>query len=444
MRVSVVGTGHVGLVTAACLAHIGHEVLGVDQDSAKIASIAAGRVPFFEPGLQEMVDEGLSSGRLRVSTDIADAAHGRDVIFISVGTPSDADGEPDLSQVDSVARMVGAALDGYAVITEKSTVPIGTGMSVMGAIRAAAPAGVEFDVASNPEFLQEGKAIEGTLEPTRIVVGATSDRAVGVLQELYKPIVDATGCPFIATDIGTAELVKHASNAFLATKISFINKVAEICERTGADVGVVSAAMGLDPRIAPGFLQAGIGYGGACFPKDVAAFRYTAEQHGVDFALLEEVERVNTDQRHRFVEKIRSAVGDIEAKTIAVWGLAFKPDTDDLRHAPGLVIAERLLALKAVVSAYDPAAMEAAAGRLPHARMASDPIDAARGAHCVAVCTEWSEFSGVDLHALRDVMATPVMVDGRNAIDPTAAQEAGFLYLGTGRSMSVGPTEGEG
>jgi UDPglucose 6-dehydrogenase len=445
MRISVVGTGHVGLTTAVCLASVGHEVLGVDEDAEKIGLIAGGRSPFHEPELQDMLQQEPTLGRLRVSTDVSDAARQRDVIFICVGTPTSQGGEADLSQVERVTRTIAHALDGYSVITEKSTVPVGTGQAILRTMQEAAAPGAEFDVASNPEFLQEGRAVADALRPPRIVVGTSSERAEQLLREVYRPIVEQSGATFVTTDIATAEMIKHASNALLATRISFMNQVAELCERSNADVEVVAQAMGLDPRIGPHFLKAGIGYGGECFPKDVQAFRYTAEQHGVDMSLLSEVEKVNTGRKQRFVDKIRAALGSLEDKRIAVWGLSFKPGTDDLRGSPAVEIARRLSTSGAYVTAYDPVAMDAAQALLPNVDMAADPLEAARDANCVALCSEWPEFAEVDLSTLRKVMARPVIVDGRNALDPWAAYNAGFLYISTGRPMVMGVLpEGEG
>jgi len=438
MKVSVVGIGHVGLTTAACLAHIGHDVLGVDDDAAKVEAVAAGEVPFHEPGLAELVREGLETKRLSATSDSSVAAVHGDVVFVCVGTPTEQTGRPDLAQVERVAATIAASLDGYTVIAEKSTVPVGTGERIRRTIEERASRGAGFDVVSNPEFLQEGRAVRDTLEPTRIVVGAPSERAAQVMREVYRPIIDETGCPFVVTELATAELVKHASNAFLATKISFINQVAEICDRTGADVETVAAAMGLDPRIGPDFLRAGIGYGGACFPKDIRAFRYTAEQLGVDFSLLAIVDQINESRRNAFVDKIRSALGDLEDKHVAIWGLAFKPETDDLRNAPAIAIASRLLGQGARVTAHDPAAMTAAQQVLPEVTFVADPYEAAREAHCLAICTEWEIYASADPAKLREVMARPVVVDGRNLLSPQEMAEAGFLYIGMGRPTVSG------
>ncbi|MBI4260084.1 MAG: UDP-glucose/GDP-mannose dehydrogenase family protein [Actinobacteria bacterium] len=437
MRVSIVGTGHVGLVTAASLAHLGHEVLGVDDDAEKVATIARGETPFHEPGLQELLREGLDAGRLRVSPDVPEAARFGEVVFICVGTPTKPTGEANLVQVERVSTVIARALEGYTVIAEKSTVPVETGVWVRRTIELTAAPDAEFDVASNPEFLREGRAVHDTLNPDRIVVGTSSARAMERLRELYAPILDRTGCPFVVTDLATAELIKHASNAFLATKVSFINAIADICERTGADVHEVARAMGLDPRIGPAFLGAGIGYGGACLPKDVAAFRHKADELGVGFPLLEEVERVNMARRERFIEKIRSAVWNLEGKRIAMWGLAFKPDTDDLRNAPAIEIARRLSEEGADVVAYDPVAMPASKPLLFAATFAPTALEAAQGADCLAICTEWEEFRGVDLERLRDAMARPAIVDGRNMFDPPAMADAGFTYASMGRPTAA-------
>jgi UDPglucose 6-dehydrogenase len=438
MRISIVGTGHVGLVTAACLAHVGHDVLGVDVDAEKIAAIAAGDAPFHEPGLEELLKEGIAAGRLRVSADTTAASRHGEVVFICVRTPTRASGDADLVQVEQVSAEIGRHLTGYTVIAEKSTVPVGTSAWVRRTVEHTAPQNAEFDVAANPEFLREGRAVKDMLQPYRIVVGASSERALDVMREVYRPIVESTGCPFIATDLPTAELIKHASNAFLATKISFINAVADICERSGADIQTVAKAMGLDPRIAPGFLAAGIGYGGACLPKDVLAFRRKAEQLGADFALLENVDRINRGSRDRFIEKIRQAVWNLEGKRIALWGLSYKPDTDDLREAPAVDIARRLVEEGAQVVAYDPVSMPMAKPLLPEVTFASDPYEAAEGADCLAICTEWKPFADADLGRLRRTMARPAVVDGRNMFDPRTMAEAGFVYASMGRPSAGG------
>jgi UDPglucose 6-dehydrogenase len=435
VRLAVVGCGHVGLTTAACLAHIGHEVLGVDDDAEKIAVIARGEAPFHEPGLLELVREGLETGRLRVGTDAADAARHGEVVFVCVGTPTHPSGEADLAQVERVGRVVAKHLEGYAVVAEKSTVPVETGLWLRRLIESQRERPVEFDVASNPEFLREGQAVHDTLEPERIVVGADSPRALDTLRDVYRPIVDRTGCAFLATDLATAELIKHSSNAFLAMKISFANAVADVCERTGADVETVTHAMGLDPRIGPAFLKAGLGYGGECFPKDVRAYAHKAGQLGVDFGLLRETERGNTDRVRRFVERIREVTGGLHGRRVGVWGLAFKPDTDDLRNAPALAVVRRLQEEGAVVAAHDPVAMAAAKPALPDVTFAATSYEAASGADCLAICTEWHEYATADLERLHREMARPVVVDGRNLFRPADMAAAGFVYASVGRPV---------
>ena len=436
MKISVAGIGHVGLTTAACLAHIGHHVVGVDDDAAKVTAVASGSIPFHEPGLSELVREGLDTGRLRISRDAADASRHGEVFFVCVGTPTDSCGEANLAQVERVGRAFARDLRGYAVVVEKSTVPVETGVWLKRIMQEENHSRVEFDVAANPEFLREGQAVRDSLEPDRIVIGVTSDRAADRLREVYRPILDRTGCPLIVTDIATAELIKHSANAFLAMKISFINAVADVCERTGADVETVAHAMGLDPRIGASFLRAGIGYGGECFPKDVRAYLHKADQLGTEFSMLRAVERVNSQRIDAFVEKIRSVTRPLAGARIGLWGLSFKPETDDLRNAPALLVAGRLVEEGADVVAHDPVAMPAARAVLRKVSFADDPYDAARGAECLAVCTEWPEYASADLSRLRSVMARPVVVDGRNVFRPGAMAEAGFLYASTGRPVA--------
>ncbi len=432
MKVTVVGLGHVGLTSAACFAHVGHEVVGIDEDVEKLRLIGRGDVPFFEPGLQELLREGLESRRLRVTEDLGEAARHGDVAFVCVGTPIRQSGEANLLHVERVARALAPQLDRYTVIAEKSTVPVGTGEWIRRTAGWMAP-GAEFDVASNPEFLREGQGVEDTLHPSRIVVGAESERAHRALREFYEPILDASGCPYIATDVATAELIKLASNAFLATKISFINAVADVCEAAGADVETVAEAMGLDPRIAPQFLRAGLGYGGFCLPKDVAAFRHKASELGVDLALLGEVAKVNENRRPALVAKLRRILWNLEGKRLAVWGLAFKAGTDDLRDAPALDLIQRLRAAGAEIVAHDPVAMEAAAKLIPDLLLAADPYDAAAEADAVVVATDWPAYQEIDLIKLRATMSQPVVVDGRNLLDPDAVVDAGFVYASVGR-----------
>jgi UDPglucose 6-dehydrogenase len=372
---------------------------------------------------------------------VADAADAV-IAFICVGTPPHEDGTADVGALDDAAATLARAASGDLLLAHKSTVPVGTAAHIEELARAAAPAGVAIDVASNPEFLREGHAIDDTLRPTRIVVGAGSAEAVEILRSAYRPIIDETGCAFVATDVATAELVKQASNAFLATKISFANLIADLCERTGADVETVTSAMGMDERIGPRFLSAGLGYGGGCIPKDVAAFFRTTEKLGVDAGLLREVQRINIERAQVVLSKIRSAAGPLAERRIAIWGLAFKPGTDDLRSAPGIDVARRLLEEGADVVAFDPEAMPAAKSLIPRATFASDPYEAAAGAACLVICTDWEEFRSADLEQLRGALAAPVVVDGRNLFDPETLRENGFRYMSVGRPDVAGADVG--
>jgi UDPglucose 6-dehydrogenase len=432
VRVSVVGLGHVGLTTAACLASVGHDVVGVDDDPDRARLIAGGDAPFFEPDLPELLRAGLGSGRLRIAEGAAEAAGHGEVAFICVGTPIRDDGSPNLTQVERAAAALAAGLRRYAVLTEKSTVPVGTGTWIRRTAERRAPR-AELDVASNPEFLREGTAVADTLRPTRIVVGAASGRAHATLRAVFDPILSSSGCPFIATTIESAEIIKLASNAFLATKVSFVNAVADVCEAAGADVETVAAAMGLDPRIGPQFLRAGIGYGGYCLPKDIAAFRHKGAELGVDLALLEEVARVNRSRRGRVLAKVRDLVWNLEGKRIAVWGLSFKGGTDDVRESPAIGLVAALVAAGAEVATFDPAVDQSAGPLVPGSVAAADPHAAARGAAAVVVATDWPEFRQVDLPRLASVMQEPVIVDARNLLDARAVRDAGFTYAAMGR-----------
>jgi UDPglucose 6-dehydrogenase len=437
MRVTVIGAGHVGLVTAACLAHVGHDVMVDDDDAAKLALIREGRSWFYEPGLQELLGEVVQSGRLRIADDKAEAVGHGTVIFICVGTPSRGDGSPNLAFVEAVAREVARILPPgeFRLICEKSTVPVQTGERVAQVIAREARPEADWEVASNPEFLREGSAVIDTLDPDRVVVGTTSERAEEALRELYTPILDRSGAPFVATDRATAELIKHASNAFLATKISFINSVARVCERSGADVELVARGMGLDPRIGVHFLKAGAGYGGSCFPKDVAAFAHRSRELGVEFGILNEVVKVNHEARHAIVGKVRDALWHLDGKRIGVLGLAFKPETDDLREAPAVDVVRELLADGAQVVAYDPVAGEHAAELVPGLEVAGKAVAVAEGAHALVVMTEWQEFHELDPADLRARMAYPILIDARNAMDAEAFAAEGFTVAGVGRPV---------
>ena len=429
MDISIVGAGHVGLVTGACFTDLGNRVVMADSDARKIASLRQGRVPFYEPGLEELVRRGLAEKRLRFTTSIQDVvAHGT-IIFLSVGTPSRADGEADLTAVEDVTRQIAQRMRSYRLIVEKSTVPVETGEWIKKTCRLTVRRSVPFDVASNPEFLREGSALQDFLHPDRIVLGVESKRARELLLDLYKPL----HAPVIVTDVKSAELIKHASNSFLAVKISFINAVAQLCDRVGADVVKVAEGMGLDKRIGRAFLDAGVGYGGSCFPKDVSAFIHIAEQHGFDFQLLKATARVNTEQRQFFVKRIQDTLWNLQNKTIGVLGLAFKPNTDDLREAPSVEIIRRLQAEGAKIRAFDPKAIAQANGLFTRVTFCKDVYDAARGADCLAVLTEWNEFKEIDFGRIKKLMRQPFVVDGRNMYDGAALRRLGFRYVGLGQ-----------
>ena len=439
MRVTVIGAGHVGLVTAACLAKVGHDVVAEDDDPAKLELLRAGKAWFYEPGLQELMTEMTAAGRLRFTLDKAEAVRHGEVIFISVGTPSRDDGSPNLKFVESVARDVARHLPAgeFRLVCEKSTVPVQTGERVAQVIQREAPPGAVYEVASNPEFLREGCAVRDTLEPDRIVVGAESERGAATLRRLYQPIVDAAGCELLVTDRNTAELIKHASNAFLATKISFINSVAMVCERSGADVELVARGMGLDARIGRQFLKAGAGYGGSCFPKDVAAFAHRSRQLGVDFGILREVARVNLEARRNVVEKVRDALWHLEGKRVGVLGLAFKPETDDLREAPAMDVIGWLLEDGAEVVAYDPVAGRQAQQLVPGLKLADKALDVADGAHALVLMTDWKEFRELHPADLKARMRYPIVVDARNFFDVDAFVAEGFTVAGVGRPVAA-------
>ncbi|HVE90821.1 MAG TPA: UDP-glucose/GDP-mannose dehydrogenase family protein [Actinomycetota bacterium] len=431
-KVVVIGCGHVGLITAAGFAEIGHEVVGVDNDPQRLEVLRAGAPPFYEPGLSELLTRH-HGGLLTFEDDPRVALQGADAAFICVNTPPRSDGRLSLAFVEQATRTVAEAASGPIVIVEKSTVPANTARRVMDVLKEMGRY-PDIEVASNPEFLREGTAVQDTLEPDRIVVGlANGGRARKVLEELYAPIVDRTGCPVIFTDLDTAEVTKHACNSFLAMKISYINAVAALCERLGADVEVVARGMGMDPRIGPQFLKAGIGYGGFCFPKDVSGFLTQARDAGVDFELLGEVRKINAGQRERLLGKVRQAVWNLEGKRVAVWGLAFKPGTDDLREAPSLEVIPAMQREGASVRAHDPAVDASAAGAFPGVEICEDPLTAVEGADVLVVLTDWPEFESVDLGAVRGAMRRPVIVDGRNVWPVETVADHGFTYLSFGR-----------
>jgi UDPglucose 6-dehydrogenase len=431
MKLTIIGSGYVGLTTGACFAEIGHHVVCVDNDPRKIDSLLAGKIPIYEPGLEPMVRKNVVSKRLEFTTSTEHGVDHGEVIFIAVPTPPRDDGSVDLSFIEKVAREIAVCLDSYRVIVDKSTVPVKTGERVAHTIRRYAKPGIEFDVVSNPEFLREGSAVDDLMRPDRIVIGGNSDRALAVMQKVYEPFV----APVLVTDINSAELIKHAANSFLALKISYINAISEICEIAGADVEKVAEGIGMDRRIGRSFLNAGLGYGGSCFPKDIAAFIAIADQLGTPFNLLKEVQKINAHQFSRFLDAIREALWLFKEKRVAVWGLSFKPNTDDVRSSVAISIVEALVKEGAQVTAHDPKAMEKF-NELPlaaHVKLADSPLEAARGAEALIIATEWPEFAAIDLAELRDAMHTPLIFDGRNLLDPSAALAYGFQYRGIGR-----------
>jgi UDPglucose 6-dehydrogenase len=431
MEVAVIGTGHVGLVTCVALAHLGHHVAGTDADTEKISLLNGGRAPFYEPGLDDLLSEGIGAGRLRFGLEIAHVVPGAEVVFICVGTPPRADGDASLLSVERSARELARHANRRIVVVEKSTVPVGTAVRLRTLLQQERPK-LEFHVVSNPEFLREGRAVQDTLEPDRILVGAESAEAFSAMRGLYEPLT-RKGIPLIETDVMTAELAKHACNAFLAMKVSFANAMARVCERAGADVVRVADIMGSDPRIGRAFLDAGLGYGGFCFPKDLAAFERLVERLGATLPLLGEIARINEEAVQAVADRVKEAVWNLEDKRIALFGLAFKPDTDDVRFAPALALARLLLAQGAHVLGYDPKAAANAKAEVAELEISLDPYEAATGADCVVVCTEWDEFRALDLERLKEAMAHPVLVDGRNLFDPEAMTRHGFAYYPIGR-----------
>jgi len=429
MKISVVGSGYVGLVSGACFASLGNEVLCVDIDVKKIAMLKKGKLPIYEPGLEELVKENLKSGNLSFTTDLASAIRKTEIIFIAVGTPPRPNGEADLSYVENVAHTIAKETRGYKVVVEKSTVPVQTGEWIEKTLRRYAKKGAHFDVASNPEFLREGSAVQDFMNPDRIVLGVSSKKAREVLNDLYKPLK----APMVFTDIKSAEIIKHAANSFLAMKISFINAISRICELTGADVEQVALGMGLDRRIGRNFLNAGIGFGGFCFPKDLSAFIRISEKLGYDFQLLKSVEAINEDQKKFFVRKIEEALWNINGKTIGVLGLAFKPNTDDMRFAPSVDIIAALQSMGAKIKAYDPHAMEKAEQAVKGVQFCQDSYAVCRNSDCLVILTEWNEFKELDLAKVKKLLRQPVIVDGRNIYDPAKMKDLGFRYFSVGR-----------
>lgn len=431
MNITIIGSGYVGLVTGACLADLGHEVVCVDNNPDKIAKLKQGTVPFYEPGLQEVVNINFSEGRLRFTDSIKEGVKHGLVIFIAVGTPPKEDtGEADLSAVKYVSQQIAENMTSYRVIVEKSTVPVRTGEIVANTVSRHIQPGIEFDVASVPEFLREGSAIKDFLNPDRIVIGVTSDMAAGLLVKIFEPL----NAPLLLTDISSAELIKHSANAFLAMKISYINAVAHICELSGADVEKVAKGIGLDSRIGMQFLQPGVGYGGSCFPKDVKAFIAISEKLGYSFDLLKEVEAINALAREKAITKLKKALNDeLSGKTVAVLGIAFKPNTDDIRSAPSLDIIRILQENNVTIRAFDPVAMENARKELTDVTLCKDVYETATGADAILLVTEWPQFRAIDLPRIKSIMNRPVIIDGRNQFEPFRLKAMGFEYYGFGR-----------
>ena len=448
MRISVIGCGYVGLVTGACLAEIGHQVVCADNDEAKIRTLEAGQLPIYEPHLDGIVAEAQRQKRLSFAGDVIEAIRAGDVIFICVGTPPLENGDADLSAIDRVAKWIATESRSPKLVIEKSTVPVQTGRQLKHALAVyGRNGGVTFQVASNPEFLREGTAVGDFLHPDRIVVGVEEKSAEEKLREIYRPILErrfncpvhAPACPpaepppFVVTTINSAELIKHASNSFLALKISYANALADLCEKLDADVEEVTRAMGLDPRIGPQFLRAGLGFGGFCLPKDIQAFIRLAERAGVDFTLLKEAERINKQRIANFLEKARRALWVLKEKKVGVLGLAFKANTDDIRFAPAMELIRLMLAEGARVAAYDPAAMEKTRAQFPAVHYAKDAYEVAEGADALMIVTEWPEFRALDWKRIHDSMARPLVLDGRNLLDPVAMKKLGFEYFSFGR-----------
>ena len=448
MKIAVIGCGYVGLVTGACLADIGHDVICTDNDASKIETLRAGKLPIFEPHLDVLVERCVRLGRLHFVADPGAAVRASEVVFICVGTPPLENGDADLSAIDSVARMIATEGGGSKLVIEKSTVPAQTGQELMRALAVyGRKAGSNCRVASNPEFLREGTAVSDFLHPDRIVVGVDDQSAAEQLREIYRPILEqkfdcpahAGGCPhenppkFIITTVNSAELIKHASNSFLALKISYANALADLCDRLGANVTEVTSAVGMDPRIGPQFLNAGLGFGGFCLPKDIQAFIRLAERVGIDFGLLKEAEKVNRGRIDQAVEKTRKALWVIKGKRIGVLGLAFKPDTDDIRFAPAIDLVKKFLAEGATVSAYDPQAMEKARAVLPGVSFASDPYHAVKDADAVILATEWKEFRDLDWKRISKEVSRPLLIDARNFLNPATMKDLGYEYYSFGR-----------
>jgi UDPglucose 6-dehydrogenase len=434
MKIAIIGSGYVGLVTGACFAEVGHEVICVDNDERKVNALRNGKIPIYEPGLEQLVQRNVSAHRLQFTGSIEQGVDNSQVVFIAVPTPPQIDGSVDLTYIERVAREIASVLKEYRVIVDKSTVPVKTGEKVADTIRRYSKVNVDFDVVSNPEFLREGCAVADLLEPDRIVIGSNSERALAIMKRVYEPFM----APIMVTDINSAELIKHAANSFLALKISYINALSAICEASGADIERVADGIGADKRIGRSFLNAGLGYGGSCFPKDIAAFIAISEQIGEPFQLLREVQRINQYQRERFVKRLRDTLWVLKEKQIAVWGLTFKPDTDDVRNSVAVDLVNDLLREGAQVTAYDPKGNEKVQelNLCPGVRLANSALEAVQDAETLILATEWPDFGNVDLTDVRRRMHTPIVFDGRNLFDPATMRDLGFHYYAIGRPLT--------
>jgi UDPglucose 6-dehydrogenase len=432
MNICIVGTGYVGLVTGACLAEFGMNLICVDNDHQKIALLQKGEVPIYEPGLEDLVKKNMKEGRLRFSASLQEGVLSSLVIFIAVGTPSQQDGSADLSTVESVAREIAQSMDGYKVVVVKSTVPVGTSRRLKTLMESHQNRPIPFDMASNPEFLREGSAVQDFMRPDRVAIGAESEQSVAIMKDIYSALY-LNETPFVITSLETAEMIKYATNAFLATKVTFINEIANLCERVGADVHHVARAMGLDGRIGRKFLHPGPGYGGSCFPKDTRALSRLAQEKGYTFKVLNSVIEVNEEQKLRMVDKIEGKVGELRGKTIGVLGLSFKPNTNDIRESSAVLIVQTLLQKGARIKAYDPAAMNEAKAMLPEIELGKDAYDVAEGSDALVLATEWNQFRRLDLGRIQGLLKAPIFIDLRNVYDPDQMERLGFDYCGVGR-----------
>lgn len=433
MNIAIIGTGYVGLITGACFAEFGFNVTCVDNDEKKISKLKKGKVPFYEPGLEELLHNNIKAKRISFTSNIAKAVESSLVIFIAVGTPPRGDGSADMRHVEGVAKEISNHINSYKVIVTKSTVPVGTGERIHKIISKHLKENIDFDIASNPEFLREGAGIEDFMRPNRVVIGTSSERASEIMRDLYKPL-NLIEVPIVMTEVKTAELIKYASNAFLATKISYINDLSKLCEAVGADIQTVAKAMGLDRRIGPKFLHAGPGYGGSCFPKDTLAILQIAKQYDVELGIIKSVVKANEEQKERSVKKIKSAIGSLKNKTICVLGLSFKPNTNDIREAPAIFIIEKLIKAGAKIRAFDPVAMNDAKAILPDLTYCKDAYSAIKGSDAVIIVTEWNEFRNLDLNKIKKIAKDSFFFDLRNIYEPESAKKAGLQYFSIGRA----------